>query len=123
MAKNSTGANAIAADPSDSSHYYIVGGNFSSDSVRTGNAVSIYTGPFRAEIPLTPPSGYKSSVCYADGNRLVACGTSGVDLSTDGGRNWHKISSKSFHVCRISKAGNKVFLAGGKGAIGVISFP
>ncbi len=120
---NSTGANAIAQDPGDSDHYYIAGGDFQRDSLAIGTAVGVHTSPFTYDLPEIFPSGYKSSVCYVDRSRMVACGTSGVDISSDGGRHWQKISTRPFHVCQKSRSGNKVFLAGGNGSIGVISFP
>jgi len=48
---------------------------------------------------------------------LVACGTSGVDLSHDGGVHWENISKESFHVVQKSAKGNAVFLAGGNGKL------
>jgi hypothetical protein len=48
---------------------------------------------------------------------LVTCGTSGVDVSGDGGLNWKLISNESFHVCAKAKKGNAVFLAGKDGRI------
>jgi photosystem II stability/assembly factor-like uncharacterized protein len=41
-----------------------------------------------------PPSGYRSSVIYANGV-YYACGTNGIDYSTDHGQNWRKISTEN----------------------------
>ena len=43
----------------------------------------------------SPVLGYRSDVMYIDLNTLVATGTSGTDISTDGGKNWKNISTKS----------------------------
>jgi hypothetical protein len=56
-------------------------------------------------------------VIYISRDTLLACGTSGVDLSVDGGMNWALISSESFHVCQSAKKGKAVFLAGSNGRI------
>ncbi|HRN58348.1 MAG TPA: oxidoreductase, partial [Agriterribacter sp.] len=50
--------------------------------------------------------------------KLVSCGTTGVDVSEDGGMNWKLISKEGFHVCRKAKRGRTVFLAGRDGRIG-----
>lgn len=41
-----------------------------------------------------PPSGYRSSVIYANGV-YYTCGTNGIDYSTDHGQNWLKISTEN----------------------------
>jgi photosystem II stability/assembly factor-like uncharacterized protein len=116
--KESTGANSIAVSPSDSNLAFITGGDFAADSITAGNAVAIRFHPFRQAQPDTPPRGYRSCVEYITGQTLICCGTSGVDISTDGGMNWKLVSGKSFHVCAKSGAGKAVFLAGAQGIIG-----
>jgi hypothetical protein len=54
---------------------------------------------------------------YIGKDRLLCCGTSGIDISADGGMHWQLISGESFHVCRKAKKGKAVFLAGGGGRI------
>jgi hypothetical protein len=112
-----TGANSIALNPVDSNQAFIVGGDFSNDTSSLGNSLRILFNPFSQEPPKTPPRGYRSCVVYLDGNRLICCGTSGVDISKNGGIDWQGISEKSFHVCRKAKSGQAVFLAGTKGSI------
>ena len=41
-----------------------------------------------------PPSGYRSSVIYSKGV-YYACGTNGIDYSTDHGQNWLRISTEN----------------------------
>jgi photosystem II stability/assembly factor-like uncharacterized protein len=117
--QQSTGANSFAfyADKkSKAMTWIVVGGNFSSDTLRMGNcALSRDLGKTWSP-PLTPPAGYRSCVEFISTAQLIACGTSGVDLSTDGGQRWKNISPLGFHVCRKAKRGNAVFLAG-KGRI------
>jgi hypothetical protein len=67
--------------------------------------------------PHAPPHGYRSCVEYITKDKLITCGTTGVDISTDGGKNWKLISKEGFHVCRKSKNGSAVFLAGANGRI------
>jgi Photosynthesis system II assembly factor YCF48 len=116
--KETTGANSLAIAPGNSNEAIVVGGDFANDTASTGNCTLITLTPFHTVEPQTPPHGYRSCVEYITAKKLIACGTSGVDVSTDGGLNWQLISKESFHVCQKGKNGNTVFLAGGKGKIG-----
>ena len=115
--EETTGANSIAMNPADPGQAYIVGGDFSQDRLSQGNSLRIWLNPFRQESPKSPPRGYRSCVAYLDSNRMICCGTSGVDCSKNGGMDWWGISDKSFHVCRKAKSGQVIFLAGTKGSI------
>lgn len=115
--KESTGANSIAISPSGK-NAFIVGGDFAKDTLRSGNAIAVQLEPsIQFNQPQTPPFGYRSCVIYLTNKTLVACGTSGVDISKDGGINWENISKKSFHVVQKAKKGNAIYLAGGGGRI------
>lgn len=113
--RESTGANSLAIDSKGNGQ--IIGGDFSKDSIRTGNAVLFEKGGNNIRVPQTNPHGYKSCVIFLSKTLLVACGTSGVDLSHDGGLNWESISKESFHVVQKAAKGNAVFLAGGNGKL------
>ncbi len=118
----SQGANSVAV-LSDEHKFVVVGGDFKNDRDTTGNCI---VGTYNAGIrnssvsfshPQTPPHGYRSCVEFIDQTKLITCGTSGVDISTDGGMNWTLISPESFHVCQKAKKGSAVFLAGKDGRI------
>jgi photosystem II stability/assembly factor-like uncharacterized protein len=113
--KESTGANSIAVQDKD--NLIIVGGDFAHDTSREKNCVLTHDAGRTWIAPATPPHGYRSCVEYFDKVRLITCGTSGVDISTDGGMNWQLIDPGSFHVCRMAKKGKTVFLAGGGGRV------
>lgn len=113
--RESTGANSVAVFGRNA---VVVGGDFARDSISSGNAALIKLGKKPViTIPATPPHGYRSSVAWLSGQNLITCGTSGVDISSDGGRNWKLISSDGYHVCQKAKKGNAVFLAGSNGKI------
>jgi photosystem II stability/assembly factor-like uncharacterized protein len=120
--KESTGANSIAINPFDHNQAFIVGGDFKNDTLQAGNSLQIQFNPFLQTAPVTPPHGYRSCVEYINGGSLICCGTSGVDISIDGGKNWKPISKLSFHVCRRSTQGHTVFLAGANGTIAKLIF-
>jgi hypothetical protein len=115
--RETAGANSIAINPVNRNKAFIVGGDFKQDTSQSGNSLLIQISPFSQKAPVIPPHGYRSCVEYISETQLICCGTSGVDISYDGGLHWKLISDKSFHVCRKSKTGNAVFLAGSQGKI------
>ncbi len=122
--KESTGANSLSI--STNRKGVIVGGDFMHDTIATNNCVlfSINNrGKVLFQTPQTPPHGYRSCVIYLSKNQLLACGTSGIDLSNDGGNNWTLVSTASYHVCQKAKKENAVFLAGSNGKIAKLIFP
>jgi len=123
--KESTGANSIAVRDDKkikkSFHFVVVGGDFAHDTVAEKNCFYTNDGGKTWLAPQTAPHGYRSCVEYLTKTKLICCGTSGVDISTDGGKNWKLISKEGFHVCRKAKQGNSVFLAGNNGRIAKLS--
>ena len=117
--KESQGANSIAVSIPDKK-IVIVGGDFSNDKDTTGNCVFSEDWGTTWRRPLTPPHGYRSCVAFINSNKLLTCGTSGVDISNDGGMNWTAVSNESFHVCQKAKQGDAVFLAGKDGRIAML---
>ena len=114
--KESTGANSIAVSLSEQ-RIVIVGGDFANDTAASGNCLFSTDFGTSWQQPQTPPHGYRSCVEFINETKLISCGTSGVDISNDGGNNWTLISNKSFHVCQKAKKGTAVFLAGKNGRI------
>jgi photosystem II stability/assembly factor-like uncharacterized protein len=115
--EETTGANSIAYSPARNSAF-ITGGDFKHDTVSEKNSLLVQLHPFRQQSPKVPPHGYRSCVEYLTDKKMICCGTSGVDISSDGGQTWRQISKTGFHVCRRSKTGQAVILAGANGLIG-----
>lgn len=124
--KETTGANSVAVRDrkkiKGSNHLVIVGGDFAADTSTLKNCFVTTNGGKTWKTPAQPPRGYRSCVEYINKKRLIACGTTGVDVSKDGGMNWQFISKTGFHVCRKAKEGNAVYLAGGNGRIAKLSW-
>jgi photosystem II stability/assembly factor-like uncharacterized protein len=124
--KESTGANSIdvydKGNGKGSNRLVIVGGDFMADSSVNKNCFTSNDGGKTWKAPKTPPHGYRSCVEFLSEKDLLSCGLNGVDYSGDGGKNWIWISKEGFHVCRIAKMGNAIYLAGGNGKIGKITW-
>jgi len=121
--KESTGANSVAIY--DGKKIVIVGGDFTKDTISNNNCVLSdldLWNPMHYKIPKTSPHGYRSCVIFLSKKKLLTCGTSGVDISNDGGMNWELIAKDGFHVCQKAKKGKAVFLAG-NGKIAKLVYP
>lgn len=117
--KESTGANSIAVL---GNHYAVVGGDFANDKDSARNCLITHDGGVNWIAPAVAPRGYRSCVIFLDVNRLITCGTSGVDVSEDGGSNWRAVTADGYHVVQKAKKGTAVFLAGGNGRIAKLSW-
>ena len=113
--ENSTGPFSMAFY--DQKNGVIVGGNYLKDKENSNNVLVTRDGGQNWIKPVTPVSGYRSGVAYISKSVLIATGSSGTDISEDGGMNWHNISGISFNVVQCSKSGSLVLLAGGKGEV------
>ncbi|WP_167437831.1 WD40/YVTN/BNR-like repeat-containing protein [Pedobacter miscanthi] len=94
-----------------------VGGNYLKDKENANNVLLTSDGGKTWQKPVSPVLGYRSGVTYINSKTLIATGTSGTDISADGGSNWKHISNKSFNSVQKAKKGNKVVLAGEKGTV------
>ena len=120
----STGANSIDYW-SNTKSAIIVGGDFAKDTIAHDNCVllTFKKGKPVFSKPSVPPHGYRSCVIYLNEKELVTCGTSGIDISKDGGNTWELIAKESFHVVQKAKNGKAIFLAGGNGRIAKLILP
>ena len=114
--KETQGANSISINKK-TGNAVIVGGDFSKDTISTNNCILFSLDKAGFTSPATAPHGYRSCVEYITENKLICCGSSGVDISEDGGKNWRFVSPAGFHVCQKAKNGRTVFLAGINGKI------
>ena len=103
--------------------FCFVGGDYINNKEVEGTAVyydpiivSIKNGYERSSIP----TGYQSCVENVGGKISLSTGTTGSNITKDNGRTWHQIDTTSFNVCRKSKKGKLVLLAGDKGKIGIL---
>jgi photosystem II stability/assembly factor-like uncharacterized protein len=68
-------------------------------------------------IPVNRPAGFQSCVSWLGKAIFLSTGTSGTNISMDGGASWKAINDESYNVCKCAKHGKRVLLAGDKGKI------
>lgn len=66
-------------------------------------------------------NGYRSAVTYIDRRTIIAVGTNGSDLSTDGGRTWKSLDKENYNA--VANAGPRaVWAVGPKGHVAARQF-
>ncbi len=113
--KSSTGPFSIAF--LNSKKGVAAGGDYQKDTLRENILLLTKNGGKSWMKPLIGPDGYKSAVEYITSKKIIATGTSGTDISTDGGRTWSQLSSEGYNSVRKAKFGSWVLLAGSNGKI------
>ncbi len=120
--QETTGANGFYFNPATQKGI-VVGGDFMNKENSMFNLLMIKWNPesqtFEYQLPEMPPKGYKSSVCQLTDLIWICCGTSGVDISQDGGKIWHHFSDESYHVIKTRNEYSAI-LAGPNGKIALL---
>lgn len=124
--KETTGANSIAVytkpNGKSSDKMIVVGGDFNADTSAYKNCFYSTNGGKTWKTPEVPPNGYRSCVEYLSQKDVLACGLTGVDYSSNGGKKWQWISKESFNSCRIAKLGTTIYLCGNNGKVAKITW-
>lgn len=110
--KSSTGCFSIDAYKNK---IFAVGGDYLHDEISKGNFATEDNGKWLAVDK--PPFGFKSCIICIDDQTILTTGTSGTDLSFDGGKTFSNLSKEGFHVCKKAKKGKLILLAGSEGRI------
>jgi len=112
---DSAGAGIFSLAFADPLHGVAVGGDYGKPGDGSGNlAVTSDGGRTWAEPADAHPNGYRSAVAFVPRHKLwIAVGTSGSDVSRDGGRGWTRFDSGAYNA--ISVSGNEAVWAVGPG--------
>lgn len=112
-------------------NWMIVGGDYRNDTVSTANFFYSNNKGKDWQAPNTTTRGYRECLAQIDDERpakksrtraTFAVGPSGIDISTDDGLNWKRLSDeKGFHVMKPSIDGNRIFLAGANGKLAIMN--
>jgi photosystem II stability/assembly factor-like uncharacterized protein len=115
IAKGTPGSGIFSIAMTDNMNGVIVGGNYEKPDEAKDNLAFTTDGGITWKLR-TGLSGYRSAVAYKDKSSLIAVGTNGTDLSTDGGKTWKKIGSENLNSV-AAKGKNAVWAAGPNGII------
>ena len=99
-----------------------VGGDYLLDTLSSNNMLLTENGGKNWHKPRTAPFGYKSAVEYITAKMVITTGTSGTDISRDGGMTWEKLTITGFNAVRKAKEGSLVLLAGANGKISIYQY-
>lgn len=94
---------------------FAVGGDYLNDGNSANNSAEKNHGVWL--FPTKPPFGFKSCILCIDDKIILTTGTSGTDISNDGGQTFSNLSKEGFHVCKKAKKGELILLAGSDGRI------
>lgn len=105
---------------SDARHGVAVGGNYTKDGETLRNIAVTSDGGRTWKGPEgAGPKGFRSAVVWvADRKIWLATGTSGSDISTDGGKSWTRFDSGSYNALGVS--GQATWAVGPKGRIAAL---
>ena len=113
------GAGIFSLAFADMLHGVAVGGDYGKPADATGNVAvtadggRVWTAPDGGH-----PHGYRSAVAYLNGRKVwIAVGTSGSDISGDGGQSWKAFDSGAYNAIGTG-GGDAVWAAGPGGRVG-----
>ncbi len=106
---------------SDEMHGIAVGGDYAKSKEDQHNVAITSDGGSSWSEPAGRPQGFRSAVLWLKNQKLwLAAGTSGSDISADGGHTWKNIDRGNYNA--LSEAGGTVWAAGPRGRIARLEF-
>jgi len=117
--KDGTSAGIFGLAFSDGRHGIAIGGDYDKPGESSRNiALTSDGGETWSKPEGAPPAGYRSAVAWlADRKAWIATGTSGSDISTDGGNSWHTFDSGNFNALSFHASGGWAVGPGGRVAV------
>jgi hypothetical protein len=101
-------------------HVVAVGGDFMAPSAHVNVAASSTDGGRSWQLAATMPAGYRSGVAFVGPHTLVAVGSTGSDVSTDGGSTWTTFDAGYFDTVQRGRDGT-VWASGTGGRVAVLA--
>ena len=93
----------------------IVGGNYEKPNDITNNLAFTTNGGKNWNLA-KGLNGYRSGVAYIDKNTIIAVGSSGSDISSDGGKTWKNLDKENYNAVQ-SLGKNTTWAVGAKGLV------
>ena len=99
----------------DVKNIVIVGGNYEKPEQNT-NSLAFTSDGGKTWTAGSGLNGYRSGVTYVGKKTIVAVGSNGSDISTDGGKTWINLDKENYNA--VQAKGNKaVWAVGPKGMV------
>ncbi len=115
IVKGTPGSGIFSIAMRDKKRGVIVGGNYEKPDEVNNNLAFTKDGG-KTWKPGKGLNGYRSAVDYIDKKTLIAVGTNGSDLSTDGGKTWRSLDKENYNVVR-AKGKRAIWAVGPKGLV------
>lgn len=114
-------AGIFSIDFSSKKYKCITGGDYASPKNSTANFYyrkknTNWSTPHKA------PQGYMSCVKIINKNKVITCGTNGVNIASTKRFEFNKISNTDFNTIEFDKISGLVILAGSKGKIAILNY-
>jgi hypothetical protein len=93
----------------------VVGGNYEKPDEKAGTGAITKAGGMTWE-PVTGLGGYRSGVAYVTKKVVVAVGSNGSDISSDGGKTWRSLGKENLNAVQADRR-NTAWAAGPNGMI------
>lgn len=113
--KGASGSGIFSIAMFDKQSGVIVGGNYEKPDEINNNLAFTKDGGKTWKLS-KGLNGYRSGVDFVDKKTIIAVGSSGSDLSTDGGKNWKNLDKENYNAVR-AKGRNAIWAVGAKGLI------
>lgn len=115
--RGTSGSGIFSIAMRDSLNGVIVGGNYEKPDETKNNAAYTSDGGKSWSAPdASFPNGYRSAAAYLDKSIVVAVGSSGSDISADGGRTWRNFDRENYNAVQ-AKGRKAVWAVGPKGLV------
>lgn len=115
IVKGTAGSGIFSIAMSDAKNGVIVGGNYEKPDESGGNLAFTNDGGMTWTAG-TGLSGYRSGVAFVDTKTIIAVGSSGSDISTDGGKTWKNLDKVNFNAV-AAKGKIAIWAVGPKGFV------
>jgi photosystem II stability/assembly factor-like uncharacterized protein len=100
----------------DTRHGIAVGGDYQNPAQAGGNIALTSDGGRTWRLPASGPAGFRSAVVPVSPRVFICVGTTGSDISKDGGRNWTHFDDGAFNAASFFSS-REGWAAGPKGRI------
>lgn len=119
LAKGAPGSGIFSIALFDALNGVIVGGNYEKPEDRSGTMALTKNGG-KTWTAGSGLGGYRSGVAFIDKKNIVAVGTNGSDISSDGGATWAAIDKENYNAV-MAKGKAAVWAVGPKGMVARIA--